>query len=73
MKAIQCSNCGSERLAPGFIEDTGDHSRGHARWVQGALELGIFGGAKRKGRVRWLVDAYRCEDCTHLDLFAGRQ
>ncbi|MGW2564130.1 hypothetical protein ACWCXB_33925 [Streptomyces sp. NPDC001514] len=67
---MKCTQCGRAGLEPGFIEDTGEHSRGYARWIAGALERGILGGAKRMGRPRWQIDAYRCPTCGHLELFA---
>jgi hypothetical protein len=57
-------------LEPGFIEDSGQGSHGYGRWMAGALEKGPLGGAKRMGRPRWQIDAYRCPNCTHLELFA---
>ncbi|MFJ8073282.1 hypothetical protein ACIQ7Q_04845 [Streptomyces sp. NPDC096176] len=57
-------------MEPGFVEDSGEGSRGYARWIQGALERGVFGGARRLGRPRRQIDAYRCVSCGHLELFA---
>ena len=65
-----CSACGGESLEPGFVEDAGESSQGYARWIPGALERGIFGGASRLGKERWVVEAWRCTSCQHLDLFA---
>ncbi|WP_220451133.1 hypothetical protein [Nocardioides dongkuii] len=65
-----CSACGSESLEPGFIEDAGEHSQGFARWIPGALERGLFGGARRMGKQRYVVDAARCGRCGFLMLFA---
>ncbi|MFC5907721.1 hypothetical protein [Streptacidiphilus monticola] len=67
---IRCSQCGTIGLEQGFIEDNGQGSHGDARWVAGALERGPFGGAKRLGRQRLQVDAFRCPKCGHLELFA---
>ncbi|WP_149179341.1 hypothetical protein [Streptomyces sp. TRM49041] len=67
---MKCTQCGTVGLEPGFVEDAGESSRGYARWVAGALERGIFGGAKRMGRPRWQIDAGRCPQCGHLELFA---
>jgi hypothetical protein len=71
MTQPRCTQCGSEGSEPGFIEDAGEHSRGYARWIAGPLERGIFGGAKRMGRQRWQIDAWRCRKCGHLELFAS--
>jgi hypothetical protein len=66
----KCTCCGAAELQPGFIEDTGEASKGYARWIAGPLERGMFGGAKRMGKKRWQIDAYRCPRCFHVDLFA---
>lgn len=67
-----CSQCKSGGLAAGFVSDYGQGSNGFIRWVEGALERGAFGGAKLMGRPKWEVDAYRCPNCGHLELFAVR-
>ena len=69
--APSCSACGSAALEAGFIEDNGEGSRGFARWIPGALELGIFGGARRAGRQRFAIHSFRCLTCHHLDLYVG--
>lgn len=66
-----CTHCGNVGLSEGFIEDAGEHSRGYARWIEGALERGAFGGAKRRGRLRRQIEAFRCPKCGHLELFAA--
>ncbi|MEU5883355.1 hypothetical protein [Spirillospora sp. NPDC047279] len=71
MSDMACTQCGSPGLEPGFIEDSGESSRGYARWIAGPLQRGIFGGVKRMGKQRWRVDAFRCTRCAHLELFAG--
>jgi predicted nucleic-acid-binding Zn-ribbon protein len=73
MNDIKCTQCGAVGLEQGFVEDTGEGTRGYARWIAGALERGPFGGAKRMGRSRWQIDAYRCPQCGHLELFAAQQ
>ncbi len=65
-----CSNCGGTRLEEGFVEDSGEAAKGFARWIPGPLEQGPLGGAKRFGKLRLNIAAYRCADCTHLELFA---
>ncbi|MEV5828255.1 hypothetical protein AB0L25_22130 [Spirillospora sp. NPDC052242] len=73
MTAIRCTQCDGTELDPGFIEDAGEHSKGYARWIPGPLKLGILGGAKRFGKDRWQIDAYRCRGCGHLEMFASVQ
>ncbi len=68
--AVRCTHCGCDELRPGFLEDQGQSSGGYARWIEGPLELGIFGGARRLGKRRHEIEAYRCSSCSHLELFA---
>ncbi|WP_405581350.1 hypothetical protein [Streptomyces sp. NBC_01190] len=72
MDTYTCTLCGSGGLERGFVEDSGEGGRGYSRWIAGPLQLGAFGGAKRRGRQRWQIDAYRCPACGHLELFAAR-
>jgi hypothetical protein len=67
---MRCTQCGGEQLGPGFLEDTGESARGHVRWIEGPLQLGVFGGARKLGKPRRAISAYRCADCGHLELFA---
>lgn len=67
----QCSACQSVALDQGFVEGSGESSRGYARWIAGSLEKGLFGGAKRMGRPKRTITAYRCTVCGHLDLYAA--
>jgi phage FluMu protein Com len=74
MDNIRCTQCGAIGLETGFIEDPGTNgARGYSRWVAGPLELGAFGFAKLRGRTRWQIDAFRCPNCAHLELFATRR
>ncbi|WP_233251383.1 hypothetical protein [Serinibacter arcticus] len=66
-----CTACGAESLEAGFIEDSGEGSPGFARWIPGALERGMFGGARRMGRQRFEVVAMACQRCRHVDLYVG--
>jgi len=66
----RCSACRNAGLEPGFIEDAGQSSQGYARWIAGELQRGIFGGASRLGKQRWVVEAWRCTTCGHLELYA---
>ena len=50
--------------------DAGKGSRGFGRWVEGALEKGPLGGARLSGRPKRQIDAYRCPNCSHLELYA---
>ncbi|WP_431981473.1 hypothetical protein [Streptomyces qinglanensis] len=73
MQNVTCTHCGAADPEPGFVEDSGQNARGYARWIAGHLERGIFGGAKRMGRPNRQIDAYRCHQCGHLELFATHE
>ena len=66
-----CTACQSVALEPGFIEDSGESSRGYGRWVAGALEKGILGGAKRMGKPKHAITASGCTVCGHLELYVA--
>ncbi|MFX0539706.1 hypothetical protein ACQBAT_08335 [Ornithinimicrobium sp. Y1847] len=67
----RCTACGSERmLDEGFLADTGEGSRGYVRWVNSPRDTGIFGGFSSVGAERFLVRAFRCRECNHLELYA---
>jgi hypothetical protein len=66
---IRCTSCGAQELEPGFMDDPRGPS-GDTRWIAGPLERGLLGGAKRMGRKRRQIHAYRCTRCGHLELFA---
>jgi hypothetical protein len=68
---MKCTHCGASDLEPGFIEDDGEHSRGYARWIAGPLQRGPLGGARRLGKKRAPIDAFRCLGCGHLELFVS--
>jgi predicted nucleic-acid-binding Zn-ribbon protein len=68
-----CTQCGNQALEDGFIEDMGQASQGYARWVAGPLKRGVFGGARRLGRLRREILAFRCRECGHLELYGGDQ
>lgn len=69
--APRCTQCDTTPLVEGFVEDGGESSFGYARWIPGPLQRGIFGGAKRLGKERWVINALRCPQCGHLELFAS--
>ncbi|TQS41125.1 hypothetical protein FL583_31550 [Cryptosporangium phraense] len=58
-------------MEEGFVEDSGEYSQGFSRWIPGPLERGIFGGARRMGKPRRAIRAFRCQRCGHLELYAG--
>ena len=68
---MKCTHCGANELEPGFIEDSGQGSQGYARWIAGALQRGPLGGARRLGKKRMRIDAFRCLGCGHLELFVN--
>jgi len=68
----RCSRC-EGALHVGFLEDKGERGSIAASrvlsWIDGQAETGAFGGAKVFGKERHAVSAYRCGQCSHLDLF----
>jgi ribosomal protein L37E len=68
-----CSSCGGETFDPGFVEDAGEGSRGYTRWIPGPLERGIFGGARKAGKQRFMIEANRCSRCGFLMMYAKTQ
>lgn len=65
-----CAACGGNDLEPGFLLDRGEGAQGFTQWVQGALQRGIFGGAKVMGKPKFVVEALRCRRCGFLNLYA---
>ena len=66
-----CTACGSEGLLDeGWLSDTGEGATGFVRWVTGARDTSFFGGLSSVGAERFLVRAFRCRECRHLELFA---
>ncbi len=55
----KCTQCGSDSLEEGFIEDGGEGAKGFANWIAGPLQHGPFGGARRMGKPRREITAYR--------------
>jgi hypothetical protein len=56
-------------LEEGFIEEWGQGGGGYTRWISGPIKRGLL-GARTRGRSRRPIDAFRCPNCRHLELFA---
>ncbi|MEU4836025.1 hypothetical protein [Streptosporangium sp. NPDC023615] len=70
---MRCTQCDNTDLESGFIDDAGEYSPGYGRWIAGPLDRGMFGNAKRFGKPRWEIEAFRCTRCFHLELFARNE
>lgn len=67
----RCTACGAVGLLDeGFLSDTGEASRGYVRWVDAPRDTSLFGGFSSLGANTFLVRAFRCRECRHLELFA---
>lgn len=67
----RCSACGSVGLLDeGFLADTGEGAKGYVRWVDSPRDTSLFGGFSSMGADKFLVRAFRCRECRHLELFA---
>ncbi|MFI9506532.1 hypothetical protein [Nocardia sp. NPDC052566] len=69
MEELHCTHCGATGLELGYIEDTGLSAWARARWISGPLQRNRLGGVQRSGGLRYPIDAYRCRECAHLELF----
>jgi DNA-directed RNA polymerase subunit RPC12/RpoP len=76
---MKCTACGGA-LEDGFIPDTGHAQTWVAVWLKGApaANTGFFNRLRTGGGVDMTdvdakaIDARRCTDCGHLELFATR-
>ena len=66
-----CSKC-SGAMTPGFLLDfTGDGvRRDQSLWVEGSRQAAPWVGTRLKGKKVREVDAYRCDSCGFLELYA---
>jgi hypothetical protein len=72
MEPMRCRWCGEGELEAGYLEDSYEASWStNIAWIAGPVQRGLLGGAKRKGRKRQEVDAYRCAQCSHIELFVS--
>lgn len=63
-----CLRCGNTAHEEGFVDDT---VNGRVRWILGAPEIGLFGNARRVGRPRGVISAWRCINCSRLEFTVG--
>lgn len=71
MNAMTCTAC-SGSLELGYLEESGhNNAKLGIRWIVGPVVRGFFTAAKRQGRVPQRVDAWRCVDCSRLELFVA--
>ncbi|WP_134773414.1 hypothetical protein [Ornithinimicrobium flavum] len=67
----RCTACGSEGLLhEGYLADTGESAKGYVRWVGAPRDTSLFGSFSSMGADKFLVRAFRCRECRHLELFA---
>jgi hypothetical protein len=66
----ECSFCGATGLEPGYIVDWTQGGTLIARWVRGLPEFGVLGTLRPRRREQVPMTAYRCPECSHLELFA---
>ena len=61
-----CPKCGGI-MQMGTIPDWGYGCIRNQFWVEGQMEFGFFGGLKNP---QFPIQAFRCEQCGYLELFA---
>jgi hypothetical protein len=68
---MKCTHCDATDLEAGFLFDGGQQNR-YGRWASGPFKLGLFGGLRQAWNIpKRRIDAYRCPQCGHLELFAA--
>lgn len=73
MDAMQCRWCGEGVLELGYLEELGHgNAKRDVAWIAGPVTRSWSGMAKRQGRHRRPVSAYRCPQCSHVELFVAR-
>jgi predicted RNA-binding Zn-ribbon protein involved in translation (DUF1610 family) len=64
----ECSECGG-RMAAGSVVDYRRNVAAAGEWVPGEVVASAWTGALRNEE-RFVLSAYRCEDCGFLKLYA---
>ena len=63
-----CAKC-SGTLARGYTPEARDMSYKVDQWVEGEPKRGLF-GFKMRGKRRFDMEAWRCEKCGFVELYA---
>jgi len=66
----ECSFCGATGLEPGYLMDFSQASGRVTSWVKGVAEVRRSGRLRMWGLQTIPTTAYRCPECSHLELFA---
>ena len=70
MSAKNCPECGGE-MEEGFVADRGHYEYVKpSDWVEGAPETSFWSGTKTKGKARYPIVTFRCEQCGFLKFYA---
>ncbi len=65
-----CTKCSGE-MKEGFTLEIGAYdSNSQETWVEGKPEYEFWSGLKTKGRERYAITSYRCENCGLLEQYA---
>ena len=66
---LKCHKCGAG-MVEGFLHDEANAGKPSSRWVAGKPELGFLGNVKVSGKEQHPIQAFRCQQCGCLELFA---
>lgn len=70
MRSQACPKCQGS-MARGFLlEETANHSRTTAQWVEGEPVKSLWFGLKLGGRPKLAVGTWRCGRCGYLESYA---
>ena len=64
-----CTHCGSTSLEESFVYVKTQNGITAVRWYEGLFETSMFGLRNKYQRKRGTVQTYRCQACSHLELF----
>jgi len=65
----RCPQCHGA-MEEGYLLDHSHGTQTAGEWVAGPPERSIWTGVKTRGRLRYRVSAYRCEQCGFLASYA---
>ncbi|MFT3893364.1 MAG: PF20097 family protein [Anaerolineales bacterium] len=71
LNTIVCNECGGD-MQKGYVPDYMHlDTPTQPSWIEGNFEQNLFGFLKLRGKKRYQIVAYRCEQCGLIKFYAG--